>query len=127
MMASKRSSSSSRAWTRRATSRSANLTAPAGVVGSPGRRRTAAVTMRQTVVSRNDSRSFSGPVTNRARIWLTESMRLWAAERRTTRRARRASTFPVRLLGCAEASPDCAALAAATASTGSDLPCERRR
>ena len=102
-MASRVSISSSRPWILRASCRSANLVAPTGVVGSPGRIRAAALTICQTVVSQNAARSGSGPVTTRARIWLMASVLLWPAERRTMRRARMASTFPVRVLGWARA------------------------
>lgn len=63
-----------------------------------------------------------GGVTTSARIWLSAPVRSRVAERLTRRNARIASTLPVRDFGCATALPDWAARAAATASTGSDLP-----
>ena len=82
-----------------ARTRSAYLVAPTAVVGSPGRSLAAPRTMRHTVVPRNCSRSSSGPVSNRARIWLSALTRAWRAERSAVRRARMASTFPVPGLG----------------------------
>jgi hypothetical protein len=53
-------------------------------------------------------------------------VRALSAPRRATRKARRASTAPSLDLGAPEASPFNAALAAASASVGSDLPRRRR-
>ena len=124
--ASSRLHSASRLCTRRASSRSANRVAPAAVVGSAGRSRAAVVTSFDTVLPRSVSRRSSGPLTSSARIWLMAVMRPCLAERRATRKARIASTAPFRVFGCPAAWPDCAARAAATASTGSDLPWLRR-
>jgi hypothetical protein len=67
-----------------------------------------------------------GPVRIRALAWLIVRVRSPAALRRATISARIASTAPSRPLGCPAARPDCAARAALTASSGSDLPCRRR-
>ncbi len=69
-------------------------------------------------------RAASGAVTIRVLIWRWVSARWSTALRRATRRLRRASTRPSRCLGMPVATPARAALAAASASIGSDLPCE---
>ena len=76
--------------------------------------------------SRSSERSSSGAVEMRLRIWLMAWVRLRRAEDRATRNTRMASTFPVLVLADPLASPPCAARAAATASSGSDLPWRRR-
>ena len=58
--------------------------------------------------------------------WLTDLVRSPRAERLATISARIASTVPSRPLGAPRARPDSAALAALTASRGSDLPARRR-
>lgn len=60
------------------------------------------------------------------RSWLRVSMRVSTAERRAIINTRIASTLPSRDFGKPVAVPDRAARAAATASTGSDLPCRCR-
>ena len=74
----------------------------------------------------NRARSSSGPVTISARAWLTAWVRSWRALRLATISARIASTAPSRPFGAPHARPDCAARAALTASSGSDLPCRCR-
>jgi hypothetical protein len=53
-------------------------------------------------------------------------LRALTAEERATRSERSISTLAVPALGIAVASPACTARAAASASTGSDLPLRRR-
>jgi hypothetical protein len=65
-----------------------------------------------------------GPVTISARAWLMAWVRSDRALRLATISARTASTAPSRPFGAPRALPDCAARAALTASSGSDL---RRR
>ena len=60
------------------------------------------------------------------RSWLNVAIRSDAADRQATCSTRIASTSPSRLFGRPNAWPDNAARAAATASTGSDLPSRRR-
>ena len=64
-----------------------------------------------------------GPVRTRARAWLIVWVRSERALRLATISARIASTVPSRPFGAPRARPDCAARAALTASSGSDLPC----
>ena len=56
------------------------------------------------------------------RIWVRALTRALRAERLATTRTRMASTAPSLLLAVPWARPDCAALAASTASRGSDFP-----
>jgi len=74
----------------------------------------------------NRARRSSGPVRIRALAWLIVRVRSPAALRLATISARIASTAPSRPFGAPRARPDCAARAALTASSGSDLPCRRR-
>src|SRR5258708_39937292 len=70
----------------------------------------------------NRARRSSGPVTIRDRAWLIAWVRSLRALRLATISARIASTAPSRPFGAPRARPDCAARAALTASSGSDLP-----
>ncbi len=70
----------------------------------------------------NRARMSSGPVRTRALAWLMVWVRSLVALRLATISARIASTAPSRPLGAPRARPDCAARAALTASSGSDLP-----
>ena len=74
----------------------------------------------------NRARRSSGPVRSRALAWPFVRVRSPAALRRATISARIASTAPSRPFGAPRARPDCAARAALTASSGSDIPCRRR-
>lgn len=120
-------SSSSRASTRRPRMRIAVLVAV--MTGSPPRRgRSAAATPPRwsRLTPRNRSRSSSGAVKPRWRIWLSDLILVDRADRFATTRARMASTLPSRVLPAPWALPDSAARAASTASAGSDLPVRRR-
>ena len=79
-----------------------------------------------TVCRANRARRSSGPVRIRALAWLMVWVRSERALRLATISARIASTAPSRPFGAPRARPDCAARAALTASSGSDLPCRRR-
>ena len=68
----------------------------------------------------------SGPVMINALAWLIAWVRCARAVRLATISARMASTWPSRPRGAPDARPDRAALAALTASSGSDLPLRRR-
>src|SRR5271166_3494829 len=105
MSSSSRSSSPSRNWARRPSSRSAMRTAwPAT---SPGRGRSAAraVTRAAGLCLANRARRSSGPVRIRALAWLMVRVRSPAALRRATIRVRIASTAPSRPLGAPRARP----------------------
>jgi hypothetical protein len=95
---------------------------------SPGRGRSEAspATRAAGVCRVNRARRSSGPVRIRARAWPFVRVRSPAALRLATISARIASTAPSRPLGAPRARPDCAARAALTASSGSDLPARRR-
>ena len=126
MSSSRRWSWPSRNWARRPSSRSAMRVAwPAT---SPGRGRSDAspVIRAAGVCLANRVRRSSGPVRTSARAWLIVRVRSPAALRLATIRVRIASTAPSRPFGAPRARPDCAARAALTASSGSDLPCRRR-
>ena len=79
-----------------------------------------------TVTPRKRSRSSSGAVKPRWRIWLRHLMRTSLPERWATSSARIASTLPSAVFATPAARPDNAARAASTASPASDLPCRRR-
>ena len=91
-----------------------------------GRRAAQCATSWRTPSSRSWLRSGSGAVTINDFIWVCAWARAATALRRATRSARSASTAPARSFGMPVARPAWAARAAASASTGSDLPCRRR-
>src|ERR687897_647925 len=120
-------SSSSRAKTRRPRMRMAVLVAV--ITGSPpARERSPAATPARwsRLAPRIRSRSSSGAVNPRWRIWLSDLILVERADRFATTSARMASTLPSRVLPAPWARPDSAARAASTASAGSDLPVRRR-
>ena len=126
MRSSSRSSWPSRNSTRRPSSRSATRTAYSAA--SPGRGRSAAIASARAAAEcrANRARRSSGPVRISERAWLMAWVRSLRALRLATISARIASTAPSRPLGAPAARPDCAARAALTASSGSDLPLRRR-
>jgi hypothetical protein len=75
---------------------------------------------------RSCSRSSAGAVTNSALVALIAWVRARIAVARATRSERIISTCPVPALGATVAWPACTARAAASASSGSDLPRRRR-
>ena len=93
----------------------------AGAAATPARR-----PGQPAVCLANRARRSSGPVRIRALAWLIVWVRSPRALRLATISARIASTAPSRPFGAPRARPDCAARAALTASSGSDLPCRRR-
>ena len=95
--------------------------AAGGAAATPAR-----LTRAAGVCLANRARRSSGPVRTSALAWLMVRVRSPAALRLATIRVRIASTAPSRPLGAPRARPDCAARAALTASSGSDLPCRRR-
>ncbi len=98
----------------------------AGDVAGAGRSGASPVTRAEGVCRVNRARRSSGPVRTRALAWLIARVRSPAALRLATISARIASTAPSPPFGAPAARPDCAARAALTASSGSDLPCQRR-
>jgi hypothetical protein len=94
----------------------------------PGRGRSAAssATSSAGACPVNRARMSSGPVMINALAWPFVWVRCARAVRLATISARIASTWPSRPRGAPDARPDKAALAALTASSGSDLPLRRR-
>src|SRR5215204_1967836 len=120
--------SSERVSWRRATKRSANLVAAPTSFGSPpGRKRAATATSSFVGSLRKRRRSSSGAVRSMALSRLAARTRAFTAERRALLSVRSISTRPSALLGTPAVSPASTALAAASASMGSDLPGGWRR
>src|SRR6266511_4178075 len=111
---------------RRARCRRASFVAAAGSTRGPRRNRAATRTTLGTDRPRSDPRSLSGDVSTSARSWLVAWVLAFKADRRATRRERIISTRPSPALGHPLAVPASTALAAASASTGSLVPCRRR-
>ncbi len=101
--------------------RSVNLVIDTWSRRVPGRKAAARFTSWCPLRSRSSARSSSGAVDTRLRIWFMAWLRALRAEDRATRSTRMASTLPFLVLASPLASPDCAARAAATASSGSDF------
>ena len=91
-----------------------------------GRHPAATVIFFLKVTSRSWARTRSGAVSMRLCSWFAAAVRAFIAPARATRSWRSASTGPVPVLGITVASPARTARAAASASTGSDLPRRRR-
>jgi hypothetical protein len=114
-------------WTRRASDASAALVAiSTESPWRPGRRRAAARVRALMLNPRRRLRSWSGPLTNSSRIWMSALVRAVRAERLATRKALTDSTGPSLDLAMLLALPPSAARAASMASRGSDLPLRRR-
>jgi hypothetical protein len=113
-------------WARRPSSRSAMRVACPAASPVRGRSDASPVIRAAGVCPANRARRSSGPVRTRALAWPFVRVRSPAALRLATISARIASTAPSRTFGAPQARPDCAARAALTASSGSDLPCRRR-
>src|SRR6266568_2299874 len=97
-----------------------------GQVIGPGSSSAAARTSQVTDRPRSCSRSSAGAVTSSAgsalMVWVRARIAVW----RPTRSERIISTWPSPALGTTVTWPACTALAAAWASSGSDLPWRRR-
>ncbi len=91
-----------------------------------GRNAAAVRRQRPRETSRRRSRSSSGAVKPRWRIWFRHLMRVSRAERFATSNTRIASTLPSAVFAIPDARPDNAARAASIASTVSDFPARRR-
>src|SRR6266498_1290912 len=111
---------------RRARCRRASFVAAAGSTSGPRRNLAATRTTLGTDSPRRDPRSLSGEVSTSARSWLVAWALAFRADRRATRRERIISTRPSPALGHPLAVQASTARAAASASTGSLLPCSRR-
>ena len=120
--------SSSRAATRRARLRSANLAAWRGSASrsESGRNFPHRRAWPTRVFRGRDSRSSAGAVTSRSPSWHRAAERAFTAPSRATRSWRMDSIAPAVSLGTTTISPARTFRAAASASTGSDLPLRLR-
>jgi hypothetical protein len=91
-------------------------------VAGAGPQRRQAADQRRGAVPGEPGTQVVGPGQDQGLAWLMVWVRSPAALRLATISARVASTWPSRPLGAPRARPDCAARAALTASSGSDLP-----